>query len=207
LIGVAAFPLLEFPGVAVMAQMPGASAQTMATTVMAPLERHIGRIPGVQFIFSNASEGTAQIQVLFDYGRSTDDAARDVQAAINAAAADLPPGMPSPPQYFKFDTSKVPVLLVTLTSGSLPPDQLYDLTDTLLKPAVAQVDGVAQVQVGGGTPHAVRIALNANDALHTPADLATLVIASRQGVPVRLADVATIRSGQQDKYPAAWFNR
>src|SRR6185312_14761620 len=140
--------------------------------------------------------------------------------------------MPSPPQYFKFDTSKVPVLLVTLTSGSLPPDQLYDLTDTLLKPAVAQVDGVAQVQVGGGTPHAVRIALNANalaikgittndvanalraanvtspqgilsnghtqmtvtanDSLHTPADFASLVIASRQGVPVRLADVATI---------------
>ena len=246
LIGVAAFPSLEFPGVAVMAQMPGASAQTMATTVMAPLERHIGRIPGVQFIFSNASEGVAQIQVLFDYGRSTDDAARDVQAAINAAAADLPPGMPSPPQYFKFDTSKVPVLLVTLTSGSLPPDQLYDLTDTLLKPAVAQVDGVAQVQVGGGTPHAVRIALNANalaikgiatndvanalraanvtspqgilsnghtqmtvtanDSLHTPADFASLVIASRQGVPVRLADVATISSGQQDKYAAAWFN-
>ncbi|OOG60553.1 acriflavin resistance protein [Rhodanobacter sp. B05] len=246
LIGVAAFPSLEFPGVAVMAQMPGASAQTMATTVMAPLERHIGRIPGVQFIFSNASEGTAQIQVLFDYGRSTDDAARDVQAAINAAAADLPPGLPSPPQYFKFDTSKVPVLLVTLTSSSLPPDQLYDLTDTLLKPAVAQVDGVAQVQVGGGTPHAVRIALNANalaikgittndvanalraanvtspqgilsdgltqmtvtanDSLHTPADFATLVIASRQGVPVRLADVATVSSGQQDKYAAAWFN-
>ena len=246
LIGVAAFPSIEFPGVAVMAQMPGASAQTMATTVMAPLERHIGRIPGVQFMFSNASEGTAQIQVLFGFGRSTDDAARDVQAAINAAATDLPPGLPTPPQYFKFDTSKVPVLLITLTSSSLPPDRLYDLTDTLLKPAVAQIPGVAQVQVGGGTPHAVRIALNtnalaikgittdqvanalraanvtspqgtlsdglsqmtvtANDALHTPADFASLVIASRHGVPVRLSDVATITSGQQDKYAAAWFN-
>ena len=246
LIGVAAFPSIEFPGVAVVAQMPGASAQTMATTVMAPLERHIGRIPGVQFMFSNAEEGRAQIQVLFDYGRSTDDAARDVQAAINAAAADLPSGMPAPPQYFKFDTSNIPVLLVTLTSSGLPPDRLYDLTDTLLKPAVAQIPGVAQVQVGGGTPRAVRIALNANalaikgittnevanalraanvtspqgilsngvsqmtvtanDALHTPADFAALVIASRRGVPVRLADVATIRSGQQDKYAAAWFN-
>ncbi|MFA6232343.1 MAG: efflux RND transporter permease subunit [Rhodanobacter sp.] len=246
LIGVAAFPSIEFPGVAVVAQMPGASAQTMATTVMAPLERHLGRIPGVKMMFSNASEGAAQIQVLFDYGRSTDDAARDVQAAINAAASDLPTGMPSPPQYFKFDTSKVPVLLVTLTSSSLPPDKLYDLTDTLLKPAVAQIDGVAQVNVGGGTPHAVRIALNtgalaikgittnevanalraanvsspqgtlsdgvsqmtvtANDSLHTPADFASLVIASHNGVPVRLADVATISSGQQDKYAAAWFN-
>ena len=70
-----------------------------------------------------------------------------MQAAINAAAADLPPGMPTPPQYFKFDTSKIPVLLVTLTSTSLPPDKLYDLTDTLLKPAVAQIPGVAQVQM------------------------------------------------------------
>jgi multidrug efflux pump len=246
LIGVAAFPSIEFPGVAVMAQMPGASAQTMAATVMAPLERHIGRIPGVQFMFSNASEGTAQIQVLFNYGRSTDDAAREVQAAINAASTDLPSGMPSPPQYFKFDTSNIPILLVSLTSSSLPPDRLYDLTDTLLKPAVAQVPGVAQVQVGGGTPHAVRIALDANalaikgittnqvanalraanvispqgtlsdgltqmtvtanDSLHTQADFAALVIASRNGVPVRLADVATVTSGQQDKYAAAWFN-
>ena len=246
LIGVAAFPSIEFPGVAVVAGMPGASAQTMATTVMAPLERHIGRIPGVQFMFSSASEGRAQIQVLFKYGRSTDAAARDVQAALNAAAADLPPGMPAPPQYFKFDTSTIPVLLVTLTSSSLPPDRLYDLTDTLLKPAVAQIPGVAQVQVGGGTPHAVRIALNANalaikgittnqvanalraanvtspqgilsdgvsqmtvtanDALHTPADFASLVIASNNGVPVRLADVATVSGGQQDQYAAAWFN-
>jgi multidrug efflux pump len=246
LIGVAAFPSIEFPGVAVVASMPGASAQTMATTVMAPLERHIGRIPGVQFMFSNAAEGRAQIQVLFNYGRSTDAAARDVQAALNAAAADLPPGMPAPPQYFKFDTSTIPVLLVTLTSSSLPPDRLYDLTDTLLKPAVAQIPGVAQVQVGGGTPHAVRIALNANalaikgittnqvanalraanvtspqgilsdgvsqmtvtanDALQTPADFAALVIASHGGVPVRLADVATVSGGQQDQYAAAWFN-
>ncbi len=246
LIGVAAFPSIEFPGVAVVAQMPGASAQTMATTVMAPLERHIGRIPGVQFMFSSAREGSAQIQVLFGYGRSTDDAARDVQAAINAAATDLPPGMPAPPQYFKFDTSNVPILLVTLTSSSLPPDRLYDLTDTLLKPTVAQIPGVAQVQVGGGTPHAVRVSLNANalaikgittnevanalraanvtspqgmlsngltqmtvtanDSLHTSADFASLVIASRNGVPVRLADVATVSSGQENKYAAAWFN-
>ncbi|CAM0997141.1 Cation/multidrug efflux pump [Rhodanobacter sp. Root179] len=246
LLGVAAFPSIEFPGVAVFAQMPGASAQTMASTVVAPLERHLGRIPGVKQMFSSASEGGAQIQVLFDFGRTTDAAARDVQAAINAAAADLPPGLPSPPGFFKFDTSQVPVLLVSLTSTSLPPDRLFDLTDTLLKPAVAQIPGVAQVQVSGGTPHAVRIALNAsslavkglttndvanalraanvtspqgmlsngvtrmtvtaNDALHTPQDFASLIISSRNGVPVRLSDVATISSGQQDQYTAAWFN-
>ena len=245
LLGVAAFPSIEFPGVAVFAQMPGASAQTMASTVVAPLERHLGRIPGVRQMSSSASEGGAQIQVLFDMDRSADKAARDVQAAINAAAPDLPTGLP-PPGYFKFDTSQIPVLLVSLTSASLPPDRLYDLTDTLLKPAVAQIPGVAQVQVSGGTPHAVRIVLNtsalvgmgitandvanalraanvtspqgtlsngvtrmtvsANDALHTVQDFAALVVASHNGVPVRLADVATISGGQEDKYAAAWFN-
>ena len=246
LLGVAAFPSIEFPGVVVFAQMPGASAQTMSSTIVAPLERHLGRIPGVKQIASSSNEGGAQIQILFDFGRSTDSAARDVQAAINAAATDMPSGMPSPPSFFKFDTSQIPVLLVTLTSTSLPPDKLYDLTDTLLKPAVAQIPGVAQVQVAGGAPHAVRIALNAgalavkgittndvanalraanvtspqgllsngrtqmtvtaNDSLHTAQDFASLMIASHDGVPVRLSDVATISSGQQDEYAAAWFN-
>jgi len=246
LLGVAAFPSIQFPGVAVFAQMPGASAQTMATTVVAPLERHLGRIAGIKQMFSSASEGGAQIQIIFDMSRNADKAALDVQAAINAASADLPSGMPSPPNYIKFDTSQIPVLLVSLTSTSLPPDKLYDLTDTLLKPAVAQIPGVAQVTVSGGAPHAVRIALNtatlaskgitandvantlraanvtspqgtlsnghtqmtvtANDSLQTAQDFASLVIASRNGIPVRLSDVATISSGQQDQYAAAWFN-
>ena len=246
LLGVAAFPSIEFPGVAVFAQMPGASAQTMATTVVAPLERHLGRIAGVKQMFSSASEGGAQIQILFDMSRSADKAARDVQAAINAASADLPSGLPTPPSYIKFDTSQIPVLLVSLTSTSLPPDKLYDLTDTLLKPAVAQIPGVAQVTVSGGAPHAVRIALNAaalankgitandvanalraanvtspqgtlsngvsqmtvtaSDSLHTAPEFAQLVISSHNGIPVRLSDVATISSGQQDQYAAAWFN-
>jgi multidrug efflux pump len=162
LLGVAALPSLAFPGVVVFAQMPGANAQTMASTVVAPLERHLGRIPGVNQMTSNSSDGGAQIQVLFDFGRNVDAAARDVQAAINAAAPDLPPGMPDPPQYFKFDTSQIPILLIALTSKGLPPDKLYDLTDTLLKPAVAQIPGVAQVQVFGGAPHAVRVELDTN---------------------------------------------
>ncbi|MBN8712673.1 MAG: efflux RND transporter permease subunit [Xanthomonadales bacterium] len=245
LLGVAAFPSIQFPGVAVFAQLPGASAQTMAATVVGPLERHLGRIPGVRQMVSNTREGTTQIMVLFNFGRSTDAAAREVQAAINAAAADLPSGLPNPPQYFKFDTSQVPVLVVSLTSTSLPADQLYDLTDTLLKPAVMQLPGVANVQVGGGTPHAVRVELNTSalaklgltsndvanalraanvtaplgtlsdgvtqmalstDVLRSPAQFAHLVIAMRRGVPIRLADVAKVTSGQQDKYAAAWFN-
>jgi multidrug efflux pump len=246
LLGVAALPTLEFPGVVVFAQMPGGNAQTVANTVVAPLERHLGRIPGVKQMTGVASEGSAQIQVLFNFGVNTDAAAREVQAAINAAATDLPAGLPSPPQYFKFDTSQIPVLLVSLTSTSLPPDKLYDLTDTLLKPAVAQIPGVAQVQVFGGAPHAVRIELNtaalavkgltandvsnaltaanvtspqgmlsnghtqmmvtADDALHEPAEFGRLLIAMKNGTPVRLADVATVSSGQEDEYQAAWFN-
>ncbi|MBT2143983.1 MULTISPECIES: efflux RND transporter permease subunit [unclassified Rhodanobacter] len=160
LLGVAALPSLDFPGVYVVASQPGASAQTMANTVLAPLERHLGRIPGVDEMYGNASEGQASVMVRFTFDRTADSAARDVQAAINAAAVDLPSGMPSPPQYFKFDTSQIPILFLTLTSTGLPQDQLFDLADTMLKPAVAQIDGVAQVQVFGGTPHAVRIELD-----------------------------------------------
>ncbi|HEV2680539.1 MAG TPA: efflux RND transporter permease subunit, partial [Rhodanobacter sp.] len=161
LLGVAALPSLDFPGVYVVAGQPGASAQTMANTVLAPLERHLGRIPGIDEMYGNASEGSASVMVRFTMSRTADSAARDVQAAINAAAVDLPTGLP-PPQYFKFDTSQIPILFITLTSTGLPQDQLFDLADTLLKPAVAQIDGVAQVQVFGGTPHAVRIELDNN---------------------------------------------
>jgi multidrug efflux pump len=246
LLGVAALPTLEFPGVFIVAQMPGASTKTMATTVLAPLERHVGRIPGIEDMYGNASEGSATIQVRFTLGRSADKAARDVQAAINAAASDLPPGMPSPPQYFKFDTSQIPILLVSLRSKTLPPDKLFDLTDTLLKPAVAQINGVAQVQVFGGTAHAVRVSLDVNalankgltandvanaltaanvmspqgtlsdgrtqttlstnDGLQSPEDFGRIVVSTKNSVPVRLSDVATITSGQQDIYQAAWFN-
>jgi len=245
LLGVAALPSLEFPGVYIVASMPGASAQTMASTVLAPLERHIGRIPGIDDMYGNASEGSASIQVRFTFDRTADKAARDVQAAINAAQADLP-ALPSPPQYFKFDTSQIPILLVSLTSTGLPQDKLYDLTDTLLKPAVAQIPGVAQVQVFGGTPHAVRVELDinalaaknltandvrnaliaanvtspqgiltdgrtqmtvtANDGLSEASDFANVLIASKNGSPVRLSDVAKVTSGQQDIYQGAWFN-
>ncbi|MGN6707158.1 MAG: efflux RND transporter permease subunit [Rhodanobacter sp.] len=246
LLGVAALPSLDFPGVYVVANMPGASAQTMANTVMAPLERHLGQIPGIDDMYGNANEGAVGIGVRFNFSRTADSAARDVQAALNAAAVDLPAGMPSPPQYFKFDTSQIPILFLALTSSGMPQDKLFDLADTLLKPAVAQIDGVAQVQVFGGTPHAVRIDLDnralaakgltandvanalraanvnspqgiisngrtqmtvsANDGLREPAEFADLLIAERNGAPVRLSDVAKVYSGQQDQYQAAWFN-
>jgi len=162
LLGVAALPSIEVPAVFIQTQMPGASAQTMASTVIAPLERHLGQIPGVDQMYSNSTEGAGFVRLRFNMDRSTDAAARDVQAAINAAAADLPAGMPSPPQYFKFDTGQIPVLLVAFTSKTMPPDKLYDVVDTLIRPAVSQIDGVSRVQVFGGTPHAVRIELDTN---------------------------------------------
>jgi len=136
LLGVAALPAVEVPAVFVQVQLPGANAQTMATTVIAPLERHFGRIPGVDQMYSNSSEGSGFVRIRFTMDRTTDAAARDVQAAINASAADLPPGMPSPPQYFKFDTGQIPVMLVALTSKSMPPDKLFDLVDTQIRPSI-----------------------------------------------------------------------
>ena len=245
-LGVAALPSVEFPAVVVFAQVPGANADTMANTVMAPLERHLGRIPGIKQMAGIADQGSAQVQLLFEFGTDTDAAARDVQMAINSAANDLPPGMPAPPQYFKFDTSQLPVLLITLSSDSVPPDRLFDLADSLAKPAIAQIDGVANVSVSGGSPHAVRVELDtlalaakgitandvsnaliaasvtsalgtigsktsqmtvlANDSLRDPAAFAQLIVAVRNGTPVRLADVASISSGQEDIYQQAWFN-
>ena len=246
LLGVAALPTVDFPAIVVMAQMPGAKSDTMANTVMAPLERHLGQIPGVKQLAGMANEGAAQVQILFEFGVDTDAAARDVQAAINAAAKDLPPGLPTPPQYFKFDTAQLPIVLIALSSPSLPADRLYDLADSLAKPAVAQVEGVANVQVSGGSPHAVRVELDTlalaakgmtsndvsnalvaanvlsavgtivsgarqmtvltNDALTSPAGFGRLVVAMRDGVPVRLDDIATVTDGQEDAYQGAWFN-
>ena len=159
MLGVAALPTFDFPGVFVVASQPGASPETMANTVLAPLERHLGRIPGVQELYGNATQGSATVVVRFDFGVNVDKAATDVQTALNAAQPDLP-SMPSPPAYFKRDTSQIPILHLALTSSSLPPDRLFDLTDTLLSPVFAQIPGVSQVQVFGGTPHAVRVDMN-----------------------------------------------
>ena len=185
LLGVAALPSLEFPAVFVQASQPGASAETMSSTVLAPLERHLGQIPGVEEMFGNATEGSATVVVRFNFSRTTDKAARDVQAAINAAAADLPV-LPSPPQYFKFDTASIPVLLITLTSKGMPQDKLYDLADTLLQPALAQIPGVAQAQVFGGTPHAVRVDLDTHALAAkglTANDVSNVLIAANVSSP------------------------
>jgi multidrug efflux pump len=160
LLGVAALPSIEFPGMVVYTEVPGANAQTMASTVAAPLERHLGRIPGIKEMHSESNDGSTSIRILFNFGNNTDKLARDVQAAINASLVDLPSSMTVPPRYYKFNTANIPVLLLSLTSETLPPDKLYDLADSLINPALAQIPGVAQVRVIGGRPRAVRVELN-----------------------------------------------
>ncbi len=106
LLGVAALPAIEFPGMVVYTEVPGANAQTMASTVAAPLERHLGRIPGIKEMHSESNDGSTSIRILFNFGNNTDKLARDVQAAINAARVDLPSSMTVPPRYYKFNTAQ-----------------------------------------------------------------------------------------------------
>ncbi len=157
---VAPLPQVEFPIVFVSASQPGASPQVMAATVAAPLERRFGQIAGINEITSTSAQGSAVIIMQFDLNRDIDGAGRDVQAAINAAQADLPAGLPSPPVYRKANPNDAPMLILALTSDSLPLDRLYDLADTRLSPSIAQVEGVAEVQVAGGAKPAVRIQAN-----------------------------------------------
>ncbi|HOV59115.1 MAG TPA: efflux RND transporter permease subunit, partial [Rhodanobacteraceae bacterium] len=246
LLPVAALPNVEFPAIFVQAGQPGADARTMASTVAAPLERHLGQIAGIDTLNSNSNEGSATVWMIFAPGRRVDDAARDVQAAINAAAPDLPAGLRTAPVYRKANPNNAPILILALTSPTRPLSELYNLADALIAQRIRQLPGVADVDIAGGATPAVRVdldlaalsargvsadqvrsALNAanvtspqgyvgdgrtvmavaaNDALHSAADFAQLVIAVKDGTPVRLADVAQVYDGQEDRYQAAWHN-
>ncbi|HEY6941025.1 efflux RND transporter permease subunit, partial [Dokdonella sp.] len=245
LLGIAALPNLEPPVIFVSASQPGGSADVMAATVAAPLERHLGQIPGIDTMNSTSSEGSTSVILIFDGSRKVDDAARDVQAAINAAAPDLPAGLTNAPTYHKANPNNQPVLALALTSDTEPLSRLYDYADSLIAQRIRQLPGVSDVDVAGGATPAVRVDLNlralnsmglspdqvrnaltaanvtspqgflsdgrttmavsANDALHDADEFADLVVAVKNGVPVRLRDVATVRDGQQDQYQAAWF--
>ncbi|GAC1621001.1 MAG: multidrug efflux RND transporter permease subunit [Nevskia sp.] len=154
---VAPLPQVEFPIIYVVTNQPGASPQVMASTVAAPLERRFGQIAGVNEITSTSALGSAVIIMQFDVDRDIDGAGRDVQAAINAAQADLPVGLPSPPVYRKANPNDAPILILALSSDTLPMDRLYDYADTRLSPSIAQVSGVSEVQITGGAKPALRI--------------------------------------------------
>jgi len=160
LLPIAPLPQVDIPTISVSASLPGASPDTMAATVATPLERVLGSIAGVNEITSRSSLGSSSITLQFDLNRDINGAARDVQAAINAARTLLPTGMPSNPSYRKVNPADAPVMILSLSSDTLTRGQMYDAASTVLAQRIAQVDGVGQVSVGGGALPAVRVELN-----------------------------------------------
>ena len=176
---VAPLPRVDYPTINVNAALPGASPETMASAVATPLERRFGRIAGLTEITSVSSLGSVSLTLQFDLDRDVDSAARDVQAAINAAAGDLPPNLPTRPNFRKVNPADAPILILSLTSKTLQLAQVYDAANTILAQKIAQVQGVGQVFVGGGQNPAVRVQVD-------PAVLA--------GLGLGLEDVRTVLS-------------
>lgn len=160
LLPVAPLPQVDFPVIMVSASLPGASPETMASSVATPLERALGRIAGVNEMTSSSSLGSTRIILQFDFERNINGAARDVQAAINAAQSLLPSGMPSRPTYRKANPSDAPIIILTLTSDTLSQGALYDFASTQLAQTIAKIEGVGDVDVGGSSLPAVRVDLN-----------------------------------------------
>jgi multidrug efflux pump len=157
---VAPLPAIDFPIIVVQAQMPGASPETMAATVAAPLERRLGKIADVTDMTSENTVGSSRIILQFGLERDINGAARDVEAAINAARADLPSALRSAPSYRKFNPADFPILIMALTSKTLTQGQLYDSAATVLQQRLLQIKGIGNVDVGGGALPAVRVELN-----------------------------------------------
>jgi multidrug efflux pump len=157
---VASLPSFEYPTIRVSASRPGADPTTMAATVAAPLERRLGEIAGVTELTSTSSLGSTSISVQFELGRSVDRAARDVQAAINAALSDLPGDLPTMPSFRKSNPAASPILIIALTSKTLAPSAIYDVADTVVAQRIAQVNGVADVSVSGAEQPAIRVRVN-----------------------------------------------
>jgi multidrug efflux pump len=235
---VAPMPQVEYPVISVNASLPGASPDTMAATVATPLERQLGRIAGVNEITSTSSLGSTRVGLQFDLDRDINDAAIEVQAAINAARSQLPTGMPNNPTYRKVNPADSPIMVLTLTSDTLTQGEMYDAASTIAAQKISQVPGVGQATVSGSSLPAVRVELNptalnaygiglgdvrsalvaananrpkglveqgdrqwwiyANDQARTAAEYRPLVVAWRNGAPVRLADVAEVVDSVQD---------
>src|SRR5471032_531913 len=157
---VAPLPQVEFPTISVQASLPGASPETVATSVATPLERHLGQIADVTEMTSQSTVGQARVTLQFGLNRNIDGAARDVQAAINAARADLPASLRSNPIYRKINPAAAPIMILSLTSKTLTPGQLYDSAATVLQQKLSQVQGVGQVTVSGSALPAVRVEIS-----------------------------------------------
>src|SRR5216683_3014141 len=164
---VASLPAVDFPTVRVYASLPGASPQTMASAVATPLERQLGQIAEVTQLTSSSGLGYTNVGVQFSLDRSVDDAARDVQAAINASASQLPEDLPNPPGHHKSNPAQAPVMTLALTCETLPAGKVYDYADTVVAQKLSQIDGVSEVGISGAEKSAVRVRVN-------PAALASL---------------------------------
>src|SRR5262249_47149708 len=151
-----------FPTISVNANLPGASPETMASSIATPLERQFGRIAGVTEMTSSSGVGSTSVTLQFDLDRDIDSAARDVQAAINAARANFPANLPSNPSYRKLNPADAPVFLIALTSDTVDRATIYDIASTVMAQKLSQVPGVGQVVVGGGALPSVRVELNPN---------------------------------------------
>ena len=160
LLPVSPLPAVDYPTIFASAALPGADPETMATSVAAPLERQFGRIAGITEMTSVSYRGTTSIIMQFDLDRNINGAARDVQAAINAARGFLPPNLPAQPNYRKVNPSDAPVLIVALTSDTQNQAQMYDAASSIMMQKLSQLPGVGQVFVGGGALPAVRVDLN-----------------------------------------------
>jgi len=183
---VAPLPQVDFPTINVSANYPGVDPETAATSLAAPLERRFANIAGVNEITSTSQLNGTRITLQFDLSRDINGAARDVQAAINAASSELPPGLPSPPTYRKANPNDTPVLILALTSDAVPLSQIYNQAEELLVPAISQVPGVSEVDVGGGARTAVRVQVD-------PAALASMGL--------NLDNVRTVLQGQNKDEP------
>jgi len=235
---VSPLPQVDFPTIAVFATMPGASPDTMATSVATPLERHLGIIADVTEMTSQSTVGTTRITLQFGLNRSIDGAARDVQAAINAARADLPSSLRQNPTYRKVNPADAPIAILAMTSATLTRGQIYDAASTVVQQALSQIDGIGQVVISGASLPAVRVELNplalfkygigledvraalasanahspkgviedserrfhiyTNDQANHAADYRPLIVAYRDGSPVRLTDVGEVRDGVEN---------
>src|ERR1700736_2750396 len=244
LLPVAPLPQVDFPTIQVTANLPGASPETMASSVAQPLERQFAQIPGVAQMTSTSYLGTAAVTIQFDLNRSIDGAANDVQAAINAAGGQLPKNLPSPPTYRKVNPADSPILLLSATSDTLPLTTVSDAVDAQLAQQISQISGVAQVSIGGQQKPSIRVQVDpaklvakglsledvrnqiaittvdspkgnvdgatraytiyANDQLLDSKDWNDVIIAYRNGGPLRIRDIGQAIAGPEDMKTAAW---
>ena len=247
LLPVAALPNVNYPTILITAQLPGADPQTMASTVATPLEQQLSQIPGVTQLTSTSALGVTSVTVQFELARTVDSAAVDVLAAINAASPYLPTNIPYPPTIRKVNPAETPVLLLALTSDTLPMTTVDAYAENILLPKISQISGVGLVGIGGQVKPAIRVqvnpqalaargigledvrsviaqanvdlpkgtlnsprqtyTLNTNDQLLKPDAYDALIVAYRNGSPVRISDIGKAIEGPENNLMAGWYNK